>query len=103
LSQIAAPDARQSDFSRDNIRTLHSRRSAGRINRLANSRSCISYPDPQGIRWASRAFAQHTLPRIRDDGVCLCPSAVNSQHKLAAMNLSGGHKIRYLGLRLHHF
>jgi hypothetical protein len=102
-SQIAATDTGQPNLGGENIRTLDTRHGAGRINRLANSRSSIAYPNPQRIRRASHAFAQHTLPRIHNNGARLCAPSVNSQHKVAAMNLSGGHKISYLGLRLHYY
>jgi hypothetical protein len=95
-TQIAASDARQPNLGGDYIRALHSGHRAGFIYRFAYGRGSCSYPDSQRVRWAGHAFAQLTMPRIRDDGARFCASAVNSQHKVAAMNLSGGHYIRYL-------
>jgi hypothetical protein len=95
-TQVAAPDARQSNLCGDYIRALNPGHRAGFIYSFAYGRGRISYPDSQRVRWASHAFAQLAMPRIHDDGARLCASAVNSQHKVAAMNLSGGHYIRYL-------
>jgi hypothetical protein len=102
-TQIAAPDARQSNLRSDYIRTLNPGHRASFIYRLAYGRGRIAYPDSQRVRWACHAFAQFAMPHIHDDGARLCASAVNSQHKFAAMNLSGGHYIRYLRLRFHYY
>jgi hypothetical protein len=89
-AQIAAPDARQSDFRRYNLGTLHGGGGACFINRFPDGGGGIADADTQRVRRPGHTFAEHMLAAIGDDRTCFRAAAVNSQNQIVRGALSAG-------------